>query len=126
MPGRFLTPVPVAETQGLIFLGWSGTQAHHHCLGLLSTPADAESSLRLHCIFHLGPGGGCLALAFCWGSPPLPLAGLMASETVYIHQVVKGAQGSKPVLPQPIQGLPSWAVGLRPFNSVYYNFGEMI
>ena len=72
MPGRFLTPVPVAETQGLIFLGWSGTQAHHHCLGLLSTPADAESSLRLHCIFHLGPGGGCLALAFCWGSPPPP------------------------------------------------------
>ena len=60
------------------------------------------------------------------GHLPLPLAGLMAPETVSVHQVVKGAQGSKPVLPQPIQGLPSWAVGQCPFNSVYYNFGEMI
>ena len=126
MPSRCLTPMPVAETQGLFFLGWAGAQAHYRCLGLLSAPADAESSLCLHCIFHLGPGGGCLALALCWVdiSPSSWPASWPLRLCPYTRQS-RAAQGSKPILPQPIQSLPSWAAGLCSLNSVYYNFAEM-
>lgn len=88
--------MPVAETQGLFFLAWAGAQAHYRCLGLLSTLADAESSLCLHCIFHLGPGGGCLALALCWvGISPSSWPASWPPETVSVHQAVKGSSGEQ-------------------------------
>lgn len=107
--------MPVAETQGLFFPGRAGTQAHHHCLGLLSTPADAAflPVSLLHPPPGLAPGRACPASpSAMWAPHPPPSRPCVSGDSVQ----TPGGQGhfreaSQPCWqPNQCLHLPSWAV----------------